>query len=42
MALPATAGVETAAAAEGALLVRARSRTRWPIAGMLSGPAQSP
>jgi hypothetical protein len=42
MVVPAAAGVEAAAATEGALLLRARSRTRRPIPGLPSGPARSP
>jgi hypothetical protein len=42
MAVPSATGVEAAAAAEGALLLRARSRTRRPIPGPPSGPARSP
>jgi hypothetical protein len=41
MAVPAMVGVEVAAAAEGALHLRARCRTRRPIPGSLSGPAHS-
>jgi hypothetical protein len=42
MVVPTTAGVEAAAVAEGALLLRARSRTRRPVPGPPSGPARSP
>jgi hypothetical protein len=39
MAVPAMAGMEAAAAAESALLLRARSRTRRPVPRPPSGPA---
>jgi hypothetical protein len=42
MAVPTTVGVEAAAAEEGALLLRARSRTRRPVPGLPSCPARSP
>jgi hypothetical protein len=42
MAVPTAAGVEAVAAAEGALLLRAWSRTRRPVPGPSSGPARSP
>jgi hypothetical protein len=42
MAVPAATDVEAAAATEGALLLRARSRTRRPVPGPSSGPARSP
>jgi hypothetical protein len=42
MVVPTVAGVEAAAAAEGALLLRARSRTRRHVPGPPSGPARSP
>jgi hypothetical protein len=42
MAVPAAVSAEAALAVEGALLLRAQSRTRKPIPGPPSGPAQSP
>jgi hypothetical protein len=41
-AVPTVVGAEAAAVAEGALHLRARSKTRRPIPGLPSGPAQSP
>jgi hypothetical protein len=40
-AVPTVVGAEAAAAAEGSLLIRARSRTRRPVHGAPSGPARS-
>jgi hypothetical protein len=42
MAVPTAVGMEAAAAMEGALLLRAWSRTRRPVPGPPSGPARSP
>jgi hypothetical protein len=40
--VPAVVGMEAAAAVEGALHLRARSRTWRPVPGPPSGPARSP
>jgi hypothetical protein len=42
VAVLAMVGVEAAAVAERALLLRARSRMRWPIPMSSSGAVQSP
>jgi hypothetical protein len=42
MMIPAVVGAEAVAVVEGALHLRARSRTRRPAPGPLSGPAQFP
>jgi hypothetical protein len=42
MAVPAMVGAEVAAAMEGVVHLRARSRTGRPVLGSPSGPARSP
>jgi hypothetical protein len=42
MTVPVVVGVEVAAAAEGALHLRERSRMWRPVLGPSSGPARSP
>jgi hypothetical protein len=42
MAVPTAVGTEAVAIVEGALHLRAQSRTQRPVLGPLSGPAQSP